>query len=93
MWVYPQQSVNENQDVGSLFSTSNPMGLAILVVLMKVIIIMRFLRTRSKKKKMAKSNPNKNNSNFIDLLDNVKKDDEFQKKKDNQEKTWYLDLE
>ena len=30
---------------------------------------------------MAKSNPNKNNSNFIDLLDNVKKDDELQKKK------------
>ena len=48
---------------------------------------MRFLRTRSKKKKMAKSNPNKNNSNFIDLLDNVKKDDGFQKKKDSQEKT------
>ena len=48
---------------------------------------------------MAKSNPNKNNSNFIDLLDNVKKDDELQKKdnvkkddelqkkKDSQEKT------
>ena len=36
---------------------------------------------------MAKSNLNKNNSNFIDLLDNVKKDDGFQKKKDSQEKT------
>ena len=83
----PQQPVNENQDVGSLFSTCNPMGLAVLVVLIIVIIIMRFLRTRSKKKKMAKSNPNKNNSNFIDLVDNVKKDDEFQKKKDGQKKT------
>jgi biopolymer transport protein ExbD len=83
----PQQSVNENQGVGSLFSTSNPMGLVILVILMIVIIIMRFLRTGSKKKKMAKSNPNKNNSNYIDLLVNVKRDDEFHKKKDSQEKT------
>jgi hypothetical protein len=48
----PQQPVNENQDIGSLFSTSNPMGLVILVILMIVIIIiLRFLRTRSKKKK------------------------------------------
>ena len=57
----PQQPVNENQGVGSLLSTSNPMRLVILVILMIVIIIMRFLRTRSKKKKMANSNPNKNN--------------------------------
>ena len=83
----PQQPVNENQGVGSLFSTSNPLGLVILVVLIIVIvIIVRFLRTKSKKKKMAKSNPNKNKSSFIDFLDNVKKDDELQKKKDGQEK-------
>jgi len=30
---------------------------------------------------MAKSNPNKNNSNFIDLLDNVKKMMDFRRKK------------
>jgi hypothetical protein len=78
----PQQPVNENQDVGSLFSTSNPMGLVILVVLMKeIIIILRFLHTRSKKKKMAKLNANKNNSNFIDLLDNAKKTMNFGRKK------------
>ena len=83
----PQQPVNENQGVGSLFSTSNPLGLVILVVLIIVIvIIVRFLRTKSKKKKMAKSNPNKNKSSFIDFLDNVKKDDELQKRKDGQEK-------
>ena len=83
----PQQPVNENQGVGSLFSTSNPLGLIILVVLIIVIIIiLRFLRTKSKKKKISNSSPNKNNSNFIDLLDNVKKDDELQKKKDDQEK-------
>ena len=83
----PQQPVNENQGVGSLFSTSNPLGLVILVVLIIVIvIIVRFLRAKSKKKKMAKSNPNKNKSSFIDFLDNVKKDDELQKKKDGQEK-------
>ena len=81
----PQQPNSENQGVGSLFSTSNPLGLIILIVIIIVIIIiLRYLRTRSKKKKIAKSNPNKNNSNFIDLLDNVKKDDELQKKKDEQ---------
>jgi len=81
----PQQPNSESEGVGSLFSTSNPLGLIILIVIIIVIIIiLRYLRTRSKKKKIAKSNPNKNNSNFIDLLDNVKKDDELQKKKDEQ---------
>ena len=80
----PQQTVNENQGIGSIFSLSNPLGLMFLIILIVVIlVVLRFLRKKSQRKKVAKSNQNKNNSSFIDLLDSVKKDDdELQKKKE-----------
>ena len=50
----PQQPVNENQGVWSIFSLSNPMGLVLLMVLIIIIImIWRFLRAKRKKKKIA----------------------------------------
>ena len=79
----PQQTVNENQGIGSIFSLSNPLGLMFLIILIIiVIVILRYLRKKSQRKKVAKSNQNKSSSGFIDLLDSVKKDDELHKKKD-----------
>ena len=49
----PQQPVNENQGVWSIFSLSNPMGLVLLMVL--IIIIIMILEIFACKKKKEKN--------------------------------------
>ena len=83
----PPQPTNDNQGLGSIFSGSNPLGFIILIIVaVIVLIVIRYLKRRSRNKKQKSKKQLSKSNNFIDLLDNVKKSGEINRKDESEQK-------
>jgi hypothetical protein len=83
----PPQPTNDNQGLGSIFSGSNPLGFIILIIVaVIVLLVIRYLKRRRRNKKQKSKKQLSKSNNFIDLLDNVKKSGEINRKDESEQK-------